>query len=85
MRSDSLDWKEISADEIYNRVTSKVKPGSIILFHNAAANTPEALPAVIDGLMEQGFTFLPVSELIYRDNFYMDHTGKQICETAAVS
>ena len=82
---DSLDWKDPPASDIVSRVCSKAQNGSIILFHNAAANTPEALPAVIDGLMEQGFTFLPVSELIYRDNFYMDHTGKQICETAAVS
>ena len=32
---DSLDWKEIPADEIHRRVTEKVKPGSIVLFHNA--------------------------------------------------
>ena len=29
---DSLDWKDLSADEIYKRVVPKVKPGAIVLF-----------------------------------------------------
>ena len=33
---DSLDWKDLSAPEITKRVVSRVKPGSIVLFHNAA-------------------------------------------------
>ena len=43
---DSLDWKEIPADEIVSLVTGKVQPGSIVLFHNAALHTPEALPTI---------------------------------------
>ena len=31
---DSLDWKLLSVDEMYNRVVNKVQNGSIILFHN---------------------------------------------------
>ena len=38
---DSLGWKNLEANEIIKRVTSKVQPGSIVLFHNAAKNTPE--------------------------------------------
>ena len=38
---DSLDWKNLTADEICKRVTEKVKPGSIVLFHNAALHFPE--------------------------------------------
>ena len=33
--TDSLDWKKLTAGEIYKRVSSKVQPGSIVLFHNA--------------------------------------------------
>ena len=51
---------------------------SILLFHNAAEETPAALPTIIDGLIERGFTFAPISELIYKDGFYMDHTGMQV-------
>ena len=78
---DSLDWKEISADEITQRVTSKVQPGSIVLFHNAALHTPEALPAIIETLLQDGYTFVPISELIIHGecgvDYTMDHTGKQ--------
>ncbi len=78
---DSLDWKDLSAAEITKRVTSKVQPGSIVLFHNAALHTPEALPAVIEALLREGYTFVPISELILpgecdRD-YRIDHTGRQ--------
>lgn len=54
-----------------------VSEGSIVLFHNAARHTPAALPAIIDGLLEKGYSIVPVSELIIKDNFEMDHTGRQ--------
>lgn len=64
---DSLDWKGISASQIQQRVIPKVKNGSIILFHNAALHTPEALPGIIESLLKQGFKIVPVSKLIYKD------------------
>ncbi|MBQ9414138.1 MAG: polysaccharide deacetylase family protein, partial [Clostridia bacterium] len=75
---DSLDWKEIPADEIVSRVTSRVQSGSIVLFHNAALHTPEALPAIIEALQAQGYTFLKVSDMIYRDGYTINHEGRQI-------
>ncbi len=73
---DSLDWKELSADEIYRRVTSGVQDGSIILFHNAALHTPEALPSVIEYLLQNGYRIVPVSELLLQGEYEMDHTGR---------
>lgn len=61
---DSLDWKGISASEISANVLNKVVPGSIVLFHNAADHTPEALPGIIQSLQQQGYTFCTISELI---------------------
>lgn len=75
---DSLDWKELSADEITDRVLGKVGNGSIILFHNAAKNTPEALPGIIEALQSQGYELMPVGELIYTGEYTLDHTGRQI-------
>ncbi len=77
---DSLDWKNLSATEITNRILGKVKNGSIVLMHNDGAHTPEALPAIITGLKNKGFSFKTIGELIYRDNYSIDHTGKQIKE-----
>ena len=75
---DSLDWKDLSANEICRRVTDKVKPGSIVLFHNAAKHTPEALPVILANLKDKGYEFVTVSEMILRENYYIDHTGKQM-------
>ena len=74
---DSLDWKELSAGEIYDRVTSKVRPGSIILFHNAALHTPEALEDIIKYLLAQGYEIVPISRLILPEPYTIDHTGRQ--------
>ena len=78
---DSLDWKDLSAAEITKRVTGKVQAGSIVLFHNAALHTPEALPGIIETLLQQGYTFVPISEIIlpgeYGVDYTIDHTGKQ--------
>ena len=74
---DSLDWKELSAEEITRRVTSKVQPGSIVLFHNAALHTPEALPSILEALIQQGYSFVPISQIILHGEYTIDHTGRQ--------
>ena len=78
---DSLDWKDLSAADITKRVTGKVQPGSIVIFHNAALHTPEALPGIIEALLQQGYTFVPISQLILPgecgQDYSIDHTGRQ--------
>jgi len=74
---DSLDWKDLSAADITKRVTGKVQPGSIVLFHNAAKHTPEALPSIIEYLLQEGYTFVPISEIILKGEYTIDHTGRQ--------
>lgn len=74
---DSLDWKDLSAAEITKRVTGKIHPGAIVLFHNAAKHTPEALPGIIESLIQEGYQFVPISELIIQGEYTIDHTGKQ--------
>ena len=72
---DSLDWKGIGADEIISRVKNGVEPGSIILFHNAAENTPEALPDIIEYLLSEGYEIVPVSELLLSGAYEIDNAG----------
>jgi len=74
---DSLDWKDLAAGEITQRVTSKVQPGSIVLFHNAALHTPEALPTIIQTLLQEGYTFVPISQILLEGEYTIDHTGRQ--------
>ena len=75
---DSIDWKEQGAEIEYNRIVKKTKPGSILLFHNDAKYTPENLPRILENLKEQGYEFVKVSDLIYKDNYYINEAGKQI-------
>lgn len=74
---DSLDWKNLSAEQIFQRVTSKLQPGAIVLFHNDGTNTPQALEPIIEFAEKEGYSIIPVSELIYKDNYYIDVNGIQ--------
>ena len=74
---DSLDWKNLSATEIALRVINGVKDGSIILCHNNGLHTAKALPMIFSSLKNKGFTFVPIGELIYKDGYTIDHTGRQ--------
>lgn len=75
---DTLDWKGLKSGEIAARVLKKTQNGSIILMHNDGEHTVEALPLIIEGLKNKGYSFVTIGELIYRDNYSIDHTGKQI-------
>lgn len=75
---DSLDWKDLSATDIALRIVNNVKDGSIILCHNNGLHTAESLPLVLSTLKNKGYTFVTVEDLIYRENYVIDATGKQI-------
>jgi polysaccharide deacetylase family sporulation protein PdaB len=77
---DSLDWKNYGIDSIIKTVTTHkhLGNGSIILCHNGAQYTAQALDTMITKLKEQGYELVPISQLIYRDNYHMDHEGRQI-------
>ena len=76
---DSRDWKEeYTTDMIVRGVCDNVKSGSIVLFHNAAKNTPEALPIILEKLIAEGYNFDLISNMIYKENYTIDHAGMQI-------
>lgn len=73
---DSLDWKNISTADMVKRVT-KADAGDIVLFHNDGANTPDALAEILKNFKERGLKVVPISELIYKNNYYIDVNGVQ--------
>lgn len=75
---DSRDWKKPDPTEMVTKVTENAGCGSIILFHSGAEPTPEALPKILDILSQQGYSFVTVSELIYKENYTMNNDGRQI-------
>ncbi len=73
---DSLDWKDPTPQQMVERITSKIGCGSIILMHNGAKNTPEALPQIIDAVRAEGYEFVPISEIILEGDYTTDHEGR---------
>ena len=79
---DSLDWKDYGVDSIIKTVTQhkNLDSGAIILMHNGAKYTADALDSVITNLKEQGYSFVTVAQLIHTGKYHIDHTGKQIAD-----
>ena len=79
---DSLDWKDYGADSIIDTVVNhkELKNGAIILCHNGAKYTKDALETMIQKILEKGYEIVPISKLIYRENYHMDVTGRQIAD-----
>jgi len=75
---DSLDWKDLSANAIYERVINQVKPGSIVLFHNNGKHTKDALESIIKELNHQGYEIVPVSELLIKGDYYIDKSSGEM-------
>lgn len=77
---DSLDWKDYGSDAIVETVCSheNLDKGAIILCHNGAKYTVKALDEMITKLQDQDYELVPISQLIYREDYYMDQWGKQI-------
>ena len=72
---DSLDWKDLSAAEMTQRVLSRVKKGSIILFHNDGKHTLTALPAILLGLKNKGYEVVSAGDILLDGEHYIDHAG----------
>ena len=76
---DSLDWQEPGVEKIIERIESMVSSGDIILMHNNAPDTPDALKKIIPNLKKKGFEFVALSNLVYKDNYLIQsHNGLQI-------
>ena len=73
---DSLDWKNRGAQEIINRAT-KVKSGDIVLFHNESQYILDALPAVLKYYAENGYSVVPISEILLTGETTIDIQGRQ--------
>lgn len=66
---DSKDWSNPGVDSIIETTLSKVQNGDIILFHDYVykneSHTVKALKTIIPKLIEEGYEFVTVSELLH--------------------
>lgn len=72
---DSLDWRPLSAAEIAERVTKRIEPGSIVLFHNNGEQTPTALRSILEFCRREGYEIVPISELLLKGEYYIDKSN----------
>lgn len=68
-----------------DRIQNNLSPGSIILLHNGAKNTPEALPMIIEAIRAQGYEIVPISEILLKGSYTTDHEGRMHTDTASVN
>lgn len=61
---DTLDWKTRSTDATVAAALGGAKAGSIVLMHDIHAPTVDAVPRIVSGLRERGFTLVTVSQLL---------------------
>ncbi len=64
---DTRDWAHTAAEEIVENVLTNTESGDIILFHDyvtAPSPTPTALRQIIPALLDRGYSFVTVSELL---------------------
>lgn len=79
---DSLDWKDPSPQDMVSRIKKNLCPGSIILMHNGAKNTPEALPMIIEMIQSEGYKIVPISQILLKGEYTTDSQGKMIAASA---
>ena len=60
---DPRDWASEDALLIQNTVVRTVRDGDVILLHDMSASSVEAALAIVDELIDQGFTFVTASQL----------------------
>lgn len=76
--ADSIDWREeYSPERLLQNVLRQIDSGGIILCHNGAKHTLQELPLIIERLQSDGYKFVPLEQLIIKENYYIDNNGRQ--------
>lgn len=75
---DTLDYTGLTGKEMWNRLDKKLSSGDVILTHNGTKHTADSLDMLLKNIKQKGFDVVPVSELIYKDNYRIDSTGMQM-------
>lgn len=76
--ADSIDWREeYTPERLLQNVLGQIDSGGIILCHNGAKHTLQELPMIIERLQSDGYKFVPLEQLIIKENYYIDNNGRQ--------
>jgi peptidoglycan/xylan/chitin deacetylase (PgdA/CDA1 family) len=56
------DWAPLPAWRIAYHISNSLRPGDIILLHDAGTSTPQAIPAIVREARKRGLEFVPMPE-----------------------
>lgn len=74
---DTLDYSGLTGNKMWERLENKLQPGSIILAHSGTKHTADSLDMLLTNIEQNGYKIVTVSELIYKENYYIDVNGIQ--------
>lgn len=63
---------------MWKRLDEKIKSGDIILSHNGTKHTADSLDKLLKNIKQKGLEVVTVSDLIYFENYTINHNGTQI-------
>lgn len=75
---DTLDYQALTGEQMWKRIGNNLQNGDIILSHNGTSHTADSLDMLIKNIKEKGFEIVKVSDLIYKENYDINHNGTQI-------
>ena len=75
---DTLDYKGLTGEKMWERIKNKLECGAIILSHNGTDHTADSLDMLIKNIKNKGYQITTVSELIYKENYTINNNGTQI-------
>lgn len=70
---DTLDWKYLNADTVYNNTMRDVQDGDIILLHDIHKTSVEAAIKLIPALQKAGYQLVTVSEMAEAKGVQMEN------------
>ena len=73
---DGIDYGDADPEGIYQRVCANISAGDIILLHNGTEYTSKVLGRILEKLTKS-YELVGISDLIYKDNYIIDHAGCQ--------
>lgn len=74
---DSLDYKALTCEQMWEIIEPKLSNGGIILMHNGTENTALSLDTLLSNIKEKGYEVVKVSDIVYTSNFTIDNNGVQ--------
>lgn len=74
---DTLDYKSLTGEQMWEKIEPKLENGAIILMHNGTENTATSLDMIISKIKGKGYDIVKVSDLIYKEKYSIDNNGIQ--------